>query len=98
MSPSLTPTQQRFLRAKAHALHPVVMVGEIGLSEAVLKEAERSLASHELIKVKAHIDDRSLREKLLAELCARLHAAAVQHIGKILVIYRPAEKPRLILP
>lgn len=98
MSPSLTPTQQRFLRAKAHGLHPVVMVGETGLSEAVLKEAERSLASHELIKVKAHIDDRSLREKLLAELCTRLHAAAVQHIGKILVIYRPAEKPRLVLP
>lgn len=98
MSQSLTPTQQRFLRAKAHALHPVVMVGGAGLSEAVLKEAERSLASHELIKVKAHIDDRSLREKLLVELCTRLHAAAVQHIGKILVIYRPAEKPRLVLP
>lgn len=95
---SLTPSQQRFLRAKAHALHPVVMVGEAGLSEAVLRETERSLASHELIKVKAHIDDRSLREQLLAELCARLHAAAVQHIGKILVIYRPAEKPRLVLP
>lgn len=95
---TLTPEQRRFLRAQAHSLHPVVMIGDAGLTEAVMKEAERSLASHELIKIKSHSGDKAAREAQLAEFCERLGAAAVQHIGRILVIYRPAEKPRLVLP
>ena len=95
---SITPSQRRFLRAKAHECHPVVMIGEAGLSASVLKELENSLASHELIKIKVHSSDRTLRESQLAEIVEKLHAAAVQHIGKILVIYRPAAKAKLILP
>lgn len=95
---TLTPEQRRFLRAQAHHLNPVVMIGDAGLSEAVLKEAERGLASHELIKVKSHSGDKAAREAQMAEICERLNAAPVQHIGKILVVYRPAEKPRLVLP
>lgn len=95
---NLTPDQRRFLRAQAHHLNPVVMIGDAGLSESVLKEIERSLASHELIKIKAHQGDKEAREALLEEICTRLEAASVQHIGKILVVYKPAETPKLVLP
>lgn len=95
---SLTPAQKRFLRAQAHSLHPVVTIGEAGLSEAVMKEVERSLISHELIKVKSHSGEKALRESQLKEICDTLNAVPVQHIGKILIVYKPAEKPKLILP
>ncbi|MGD9787263.1 MAG: ribosome assembly RNA-binding protein YhbY [Sulfuricellaceae bacterium] len=95
---SLTPAQRRYLKAQAHGLNPVVMIGDAGLSEAVLKEANATLARHELIKVKVHSDNRDTREALLAELCSQLDAAPVQHIGKILVVYRPAKEPKLQLP
>lgn len=95
---SLTPAQRRFLRAQAHSLNPVVMIGDAGLTEAVMKEIERSLHSHELIKIKVASGDRELRESMLAEICATLEAAPAQHIGKTLVVYRPAKKPRLVLP
>lgn len=95
---NLTPEQRRFLRAQAHHLNPVVMIGDAGLSESVLKEIERSLASHELIKIKAHQGDKEARDALLEEICTRLEAASVQHIGKILVAYKPAETPKLVLP
>lgn len=95
---SLTPTQRRFLKGQAHALQPVVAVGSAGLTEAVIKEADATLAHHELIKVKVHSDERDSREALLTALCEALNAAPVQHIGKILVIYRPAKEPRLALP
>jgi len=94
----LTSTQRRFLRAKAHHLHPLVLIGDAGLTAAVLKEADATLARHELIKLKVHGDDRACRTRVFNEICEGLHAAPVQHIGKTLVIYRPAEKPRLALP
>lgn len=94
----LTPQQRKYLKAQAHNLKPVVMIGAGGLSEAVLKEVERSLAAHELIKIRVLNDDRSEREAWLQEVCARLGCAPVQHIGKLLLVYKPAEKPRLALP
>jgi len=96
--PTLTSAQRSFLRAKAHSLNPVVMIADSGLSENVMKELERSIASHELIKVKVAAADRELRESMLEQICTELKAAPVQHIGKILVIYRPAAKPTLALP
>lgn len=90
MNQEMTAAQRRALRAKAHALHPVVQIGDKGLSEAVLHEIEVSLSSHELIKVRAH-SEREEREAMLAKICDRLQAHCVQHIGKILVIYR--ERP-----
>lgn len=95
---NLTLEQRRFLRAQAHHLNPVVMIGDAGLTEAVIKEAERSIAAHELIKIKTHGGDKATRENLLEELCTRLNAAPVQHIGKILIVYKPAKKPVLALP
>lgn len=94
----LTSDQRKFLKAQAHALKPVVMIGAQGLTEAVLQEAERALAAHELIKIRVLGDDREARDAYLAELCAGLGAAPVQHIGKLLLLYRPAQKPKLQLP
>jgi putative YhbY family RNA-binding protein len=85
----LTPNERRALRARAHHLHPVIMIGDAGLTPAVLKEIDIALKSHELIKIRVLGDDRERREKLVAEICAALAASPVQHIGKILVAYRP---------
>jgi RNA-binding protein len=97
-SRELTPEQRKFLKAQAHAMKPVVMIGAQGLTEAVIQEAGRALAAHELIKVRVLGDDREARETYLAGLCAALNASPVQHIGKLLLLYRPAEKPKLQLP
>lgn len=85
----LTPTDRRALKARAHALKPVVWIGTAGLSETVLHELDQGLKSHELIKVKVASDEWEIRNALLEEICGRLEAAPVQHIGKMLVIYRP---------
>ena len=85
----LTSAQRRGLRARAHALHPVVIVGDAGLTTAVLNEIHRNLSSHELIKIRVFSGDHEVRAKLLLEICSTLHAAPLQHIGKVLVVYRP---------
>lgn len=89
MELQLTSAERRALRARAHALKPVVMISDSGLSPAVVREIDRALASHELIKIRVFADGHAERAALLAQLCDELGAAAVQHIGKILVVYRP---------
>lgn len=86
---TLTPAQRSELRAQAHALDPVVIVGEGGLTPAVLKEINGSLNAHGLIKVRVFGDDRQARIAIYESICAEMKAAPVQHIGKLLVIYRP---------
>ncbi len=95
---NLTPTQRRFLRAQAHHLQPVIMIGNAGLSAAVKKEIDLGLRHHELIKIKISGDDRDAREKILTEICDDLAAAPVQNIGKTLIVYRAAEEPKIELP
>ena len=85
----LTPTERRALRARAHHLHPVVMIGEAGLTRAVLGEIDLALKSHELIKVRVLGDDRRQRKSLIGDICDALAAHPVQRIGKILVLFRP---------
>lgn len=87
----LTSAEQRALKARAHHLHPVVMVGDAGLTPAVLREIDVNLKSHELIKIRVFGDDRDARAALVDSICTQLDAAAVQHIGKILVIFRPRQ-------
>lgn len=86
----ITAAQRRALRARAHSLNPVVIVSQNGLSDSVMKEIERSLEHHELIKIRVFGDQREERETYLATICETLGAAPVQHIGKLLVIWRPA--------
>ena len=99
--PALTPAERRALKARAHHLQPVVMIGDAGLTPAVIKEIDVNLKSHELIKIKVLGDDRDLRKHLIDDICGALDAAPVQRIGKMLVIFRPrpqqdkkAETPR----
>jgi RNA-binding protein len=87
---TLTSAQRSALRARAHELSPVVMIGDAGLSEAIIKETENSLVVHELIKVRVFSDDKQERTLFAEQLCLRLGAVLVQHIGKLLVLYRPA--------
>ena len=86
--PALTPSQRRDLRAAAHPLHPVVAIGHHGLTPAVLHEIDVALLAHELIKVRVFDDDRAAREALMARVCAEMQCAPVQHIGKLLVLWR----------
>ena len=94
---NLTPVERSALRAEAHALKPIVLIGEAGLTESVMKEIELGLDSHGLIKVRVFGDDREARIEMYERISAELEAAPVQHIGKLLVLYRPkkeAEKAR----
>ena len=83
----LSPAERQKLKGRAHELGPVVIVGSDGLSAAVIAEIDRSLKSHELIKVRVNAD-RDEREAMLQEICAKTGAQPVQHIGKVLVLFR----------
>lgn len=94
----LTPKERQALKALAHGLKPVVLLGSAGLSPAVVKEIDRALLAHELIKVKVPGDDRTEREELFASLAESLAAARVQAIGKLLVLFRPAPEEAELAP
>ena len=95
----LSNSQLKFLRARCHELKPVVMLGQKGLSEAVLNELDIALDHHELVKIKLAMDDRDSRKQIADEICRRCDAEAVQFIGKILSVYRAnTEKPVIVLP
>jgi len=91
----LTPAQRKSHRSEAHHLDPVVMIGNDGLTPAVIKEADMALNAHGLIKIRVLGDDRSAREEMFIGLADQLNAAPIQHIGKLLVLWRPQpEKTR----
>jgi RNA-binding protein len=85
----LTPAQRKEKRAEAHHLSPVAMVGGEGLTPAVVKEINAALNAHGLVKVRVFSDERPTREAFLATLAEQLNAAPIQHIGKLLVLWRP---------
>ncbi len=89
--PVLSTARRSELRAAAHGINPVVSISQKGLSPTVLDEIERCLKSHGLIKIRVFEADRAARDALLVEICTSVGAAPVQHIGKLLVIWR--EKP-----
>jgi len=93
----LTPSQRKVHRANAHHLTPVVMIGQEGLSASVTKEINAALNAHGLIKIRVHGDDRAVREAMFIALAEELSAAPIQHIGKLLVLWRPmAEKEKSV--
>ncbi len=94
--PNLTPAQRKEKRAEAHGLDPVVAIGHDGLTAGVVREIDLALSAHGLIKIRVFSDDRTARQALLGQLADQLGAAPIQHIGKLLVLWRPAapkEKP-----
>jgi len=95
---ALTPAQRKYLKAAAHARKPVVQVGNAGVTDAVLKELDRTLERHELLKVRLPAVERDLRRALARTLGEGAGAEVVQEIGRIAVLYRRARTPRLVLP
>lgn len=94
----LSENHRRHLRKLAHHLKPVVIVGNAGLSDNVLTEIDNALAHHELIKVKIHAADKSERQAIIDKISEQTDAGWVLSIGHIAAFYRPAEKPKLVLP
>ena len=88
---TITPAQRKSLKADAHDLSPVVMIGGDGLTPAVIKEAKLAISHHALIKVRVFGDEREARIAIYEELCDKLDAAPVQHIGKLLVLWKPKD-------
>lgn len=86
---TLTPAQRKNHRADAHHLDPVVLIGSDGLTDAVKKEVDAALNAHGLIKVRVFSDDRLTRDGYFQQLADELGAAPIQHIGKLLVLWRP---------
>jgi RNA-binding protein len=89
MPPTLTARERAHLKARAHALEPVVQVGHSGLSSEVVAEVERALTAHELIKVRVGSSDRDERIVLGDDLAARVAAAIVHRVGKVVILWRP---------
>ena len=87
---SLSSSARRALRAAAHHLDPVVMIGQHGLTATVLHEIDLALTAHALIKVRVQSDERETREAFLAEICQKMGCESVQHLGKLLVLWRNA--------
>ena len=85
----LTVQERKVHRAEAHHLDPVVMIGNDGLTPAVKKEVDAALKAHGLIKIRVLGDDRAQRDEMYQALADELGAAPIQHIGKLLVLWRP---------
>jgi len=90
---TLTSAARSALKARAHSISPVVIIGNDGLTSNVMAEIDRALAAHELIKIRVSGDDRRQRLTLLEEICSATKAAPVQQIGKLLILFRPAPRP-----
>ena len=90
--------QRKFLRAQAHPLNVVVTVGAKGLSDPVKEEVALALSKHELIKLKLPADDKKIKLETLETLCKELDAAQVQLIGRVGILYRPADPAVIRLP
>ena len=95
---AVTNKQKRYLKELTHSLKPVVMVGNSGLTDAVVAEIDNALAHHELIKVRISGQERADRKAMLDEIASRTHADLILIIGNIGGFYRPAEDPSIQLP
>lgn len=88
----LTTKEKQHLKAKAHPLKPILLVGNQGVTESLQKEFERCLYDHELIKIRISGTDRESKKALFAQMCATADAVAVQLIGNIGIVYKPSDK------
>jgi RNA-binding protein len=95
---AVTDKQKRYLKGLAHSIKPVVMVGNSGLTDAVLAEIENALEHHELIKVRVSGQERADRKAMLEQIATQTGADLVQVIGHIGGFYRPAKEPSIQLP
>ncbi len=95
----LSEKQKKYLRRLAHPLHPLVMLGNAGLTDGVVAEFDRALADHELVKVSVRVGDRVARDAALASLAARTSSELVQRVGHVGVFYRQRPKSaKIVIP
>jgi len=95
----ISEQQKKFLRGLGHQLKPVIIVGDAGLSESLLKEYDSTIKHHELIKVKVRAGDREARDDIIRQLCESTESTLVTRIGNIALVYRRnADKPVIPLP
>ena len=94
----LNSKQITFLKSESHAKSPVVQIGLKGLTESVINEIDINLNAHELIKIKVHNNDKIKRQDTLAAICEKLGAEPINHIGKLIVIFRANIKTKIALP
>lgn len=94
----LSEKQKKHLRRLAHPLHPLVMLGNAGLTDGVVSELDRALTDHELVKVSARVGEREARNAALDALALRTGSTLVQRIGHVGVLYRPRPLPKILLP
>ena len=90
----LSAVERKALKARAHQLEPVVIVGAKGLTDEVVAEIERALSAHELIKVRAATLERDAREETLLLICEKTGAEAIQQVGKVFVLFRKNQEER----
>ena len=96
---NLTESQKKYLRGLGHQLKPVIMIGDAGLTEGVMREFETSIGHHELIKVRIRVGDRQARDEMIETLCNQSGGALVTRIGNVALIYRRNDdKPKVVLP
>ncbi|MCX8514540.1 MAG: hypothetical protein RL017_492 [Pseudomonadota bacterium] len=95
---SLTIKQRQYLKALAHKLNPVVFVGEKGLTASVIKEINTNLNAHELIKIRIFGDYKKYRNEVISEINSQVDAAVVQHIGKLLILFKSSDNSKITLP
>ena len=94
----LNVKQKQYLKGLAHDLDPLVRIGDKGLTASVIKEIEVSLKAHELIKIRVFGDERDALISIIDEICQKTSSELVQHIGKLLVIYRQSEEKKISIP
>lgn len=85
---SLTPKTKRKLISEAHTLNPIVMIGQKGLTKAVILETDQALNDHELIKIKINVDNKAEKLAMAEHLCSELKAECLRIIGHIAIVYR----------
>lgn len=96
---SLSQNQKKHLRGLGHALEPVVLIGQQGLTDAVVREMASALAVHELLKVRVRVGDRATRSQILSTLAERTSSELVQTIGNVGLFYKKNNKlPNVLLP
>ncbi len=95
---SLTGKQKNYLRGLAHHKSTVVSIGNAGLTEAVINEISTSLDAHELLKMKLPGLNSADKKLLLNEICKQTESEFVQLIGRVGVIYRKSDSPKIELP
>ena len=99
MSMALSEKQKKYLRRLAHPLDPIVMLGNAGLTDNIVKETDRALNDHELIKISARVGDRDARDAALSSLVGQTSSELVQRIGNVGVLYRRCSGlPKVVLP